>query len=203
MNKTKNKKKVKQKNKKTYYYIGTIILIAVLCYLLFMFYNLKTSSDINEKDNEGLTVLMHALSDNNLNKNEIKKIILDNRKKIDYTLKDSNGRNILMYAVFYGDSDIIKDIAKQIDNINEKDNDGRTALHLAAQYGKYEAVATLVELGADINIKDNLSLKPIDIAEFEGFEEIYKLFHTRLSIRCSWTLPSGCRCLFYRTLSFT
>ena len=47
-----------------------------------------------------------------------------------------------MYAVFYGDSDIIKDIAKQIDNINEKDNDGRTALHLAAQYGKYEAVAT-------------------------------------------------------------
>lgn len=180
MNKTKNKKKVKQKNKKTYYYIGTIILIAVLFYLLFMFYNLKTSSfDINKKDNEGLTVLMHALSDNNLNKNEIKKIILDNRKKIDYTLKDSNGRNILMYAVFYGDSDIIKDIAKQIDNINEKDNDGRTALHLAAQYGKYEAVATLVELGADINIKDNLSLKPIDIAEFEGFEEMYNYLESK------------------------
>lgn len=180
MNKTKNKKKVKQKNKKTYYYIGTIILIAVLFYLLFMFYNLKTSSfDINKKDNEGLTVLMHALSDNNLNKNEIKKLILDNRKKIDYTLKDSNGRNILMYAVFYRDSDIIKDIAKQIDNINEKDNDGRTALHLAAQYGKYEAVATLVELGADINIKDNLSLKPIDIAEFEGFEEIYNYLQSK------------------------
>ena len=174
----KNKKKVKR-NKKTYYNIGFIILIAVLCYLLFMFYNLKTSSDINKKDNEGLTVLMHALSDNNLNKNEIKKIILDNRKKIDYTLKDSNGRNILMYAVFYGDSDIIKDIAKQIDNINEKDNDGRTALHLAAQYGKYEAVATLVELGADINIKDNLSLKPIDIAEFEGFEEIYNYLYSK------------------------
>ena len=177
----KNKKKVKR-NKKTYYNIGFIILIAVLCYLLFMFYNFKKSSsffDINEKDNEGLTVLMHLLSDNNSNKNEIKKIILDNRKKIDYTLKDSNGRNILMYAVFYGDTDIIKDIANQINNINEKDNDGRTALHLAAQYGKYEAVATLVELGADINIKDNLSLKPIDIAEFEGFEEIYNYLYSK------------------------
>ncbi|MEI0530813.1 ankyrin repeat domain-containing protein [Brachyspira pilosicoli] len=179
MKKTKNKKKVKQ-NKKTYYNIGFIILIAVLCYLLFMFYNLKNSSfDINKKDNEGLTVLMHLLSDNNSNKNEIKKLILDNRKKIDYTLKDSNGRNILMYAVFYGDSDIIKDIAKQIDNINEKDNDGRTALHLAAQYGKYEAVVSLVELGADINIKDNLSLKPIDIAEFEGFEDIYNYLESK------------------------
>ena len=175
----KNKKKVKR-NKKTYYYIGTIILIAVLCYLLFMFYNLKNSSfDINKKDNEGLTVLMHLLSDNNSNKNEIKKIILDNRKKIDYTLKDPNGRNILMYAVFYGDSDIIKDIASQIKNINDKDNDGRTALHLAAQYGKYEAVVSLVELGADINIKDNLSLTPMDIAEFEGFEEIYNYLYSK------------------------
>ena len=155
----KNKKKVKR-NKKTYYNIGFIILIAVLCYLLFMFYNFKKSSsfDINKK---------------------VKKIILDNRKKIDYTLKDSNGRNILMYAVFYGDTDIIKDIANQINNINEKDNDGRTALHLAAQYGKYEAVAALVELGADINIKDNLSLKPIDIAEFEGFEDIYNYLESK------------------------
>lgn len=177
----KNKKKVKR-NKKTYYNIGFIILIAVLLYLLFMFYNFKKSSsfDINKKDNEGLTVLMHLLSDNNSNKNEIKKIILDNRKKIDYTLKDSNGRNILMYAVFYGDTDIIKDIANQINNINEKDNDGRTALHLAAQYGKYEAVAALVELGADINIKDNLSLKPIDIAEFEGFEDIYNYLESKV-----------------------
>lgn len=176
----KNKKKVKR-SKKTYYNIGFVILIAVLCYLLFMFYNFKKSSsfDINEKDNEGLTVLMHLLSDNNSNKNEIKKLILDNRKKIDYTLKDSNGRNILMYAVFYGDTDIIKDIANQINNINEKDNDGRTALHLAAQYGKYEAVVSLVELGADINIKDNLSLKPIDIAEFEGFEDIYNYLESK------------------------
>ena len=52
-------------------------------------------------------------------------------------------------------------------------------MHLAAQYGKYEAVATLVELGADINIKDNLSLKPIDIAEFEGFEEIYNYLQSK------------------------
>ena len=79
-----------------------------------------------------------------------------------------------MYAVFNGDSEIIKDIAEYGNQLDEIDNNGRTALHWAVYYNKYNAVVTLIELGAKDYIKDNYSLTPIDIAQYEGYDDIYE-----------------------------
>ncbi len=132
--------------------------------------------DINEYDSSGMTIVMKALlnENNTLNINDIKRLIRDNRKNIDYKIRDKDNRTLLMYAVFNGDSDIIKEIAKYSGQLNSIDNNGRTALHWAVYYNKYNAVITLIKLGAEYNIKDNYSLTPIEIAEYEGYEDIYK-----------------------------
>ena len=145
---------------------------------IYNYYNKKINSvsNINEVDSQGLTIVMKALlnENNQLNINDIKRLIRDNRKNIDYRIRDADSKTLLMYAVFNGDTEIIKDIAKYGNQLNEIDNDGRTALHWAVYYNKYDAVVALIELGAKDYIKDNYSLTPIDIAQYEGYENIYE-----------------------------
>ena len=134
----------------------------------------KSINDINEVDDSGLTIVMKALlnEDKKLNINDIKRLIRDNRNKIDYKIRDNESKTLLMYAVFNGDKEIIKEISKY-SNIDDIDDNGRTALHWAVYYNKYNSVVTLIELGAKANIKDDYSLTPIDIAQYEGYEDIY------------------------------
>ena len=42
---------------------------------------------------------------------------------------------------------------------------------------KLDSVKELIRLNANPNIKDNSSLTPIDIAEFEGYEDIYEFLN--------------------------
>ena len=130
------------------------------------------SEYVRKLTNEQIT--LETNENNQLNINDIKRLIRDNRKNIDYKIRDSESKTLLMYAVFNGDTEIINDIAKYGNQLNEIDNDGRTALHWAVYYNKYDAVVALIELGAKDYIKDNYSLTPIDIAQYEGYEEIYK-----------------------------
>ena len=82
-----------------------------------------------------------------------------------------------MFAASYGDKDIIEEIVKYGNGIDKTDNNGQTALHLAAKYNKLDSVKELIRLNANPNIKDNSSLTPIDIAEFEGYEDIYEFLN--------------------------
>lgn len=79
-----------------------------------------------------------------------------------------------MFAASYGDKDIINEIVKYGNGIDKTDINGQTALHWAVQYNKYDSVKELIRLKANPNIKDNYSRTPIDIAEFEGHEDIYE-----------------------------
>ena len=157
-----------------------LIIFILLMTALYIYYNKKNNNNIikniNEIDSSGLTIVMKALlnENNNLNINDIKRLIRDNRKNIDYKIRDSESKTLLMYAVFNGNIEIIKDISKYGNLLDETDNNGRTALHWAVYYNKYDAVVALIELGAKDYIKDNYSLTPIDIAQYEGYEEIYK-----------------------------
>ncbi|OEJ15671.1 hypothetical protein BFL38_09370 [Brachyspira hampsonii] len=175
----KNTKKISTKeNNKNNIFIIFFIIFIFLTVFVYIFYNKKINSiaNINEVDSSGLTIVMKALlnENNQLSINDIKKLIRDNRKNIDYKIRDSESKTLLMYAVYNGDTEIIKDIAEYGNQLNEIDNNGRTALHWAVYYNKYDAVVALIELGAKDFIKDNYSLTPIDIAQYEGYEDIYK-----------------------------
>lgn len=190
----KNKKTNSNFNKKSNKYIKKIstkeiynssifvlfFVLFVLFILFIFFFNIYNKSselnNINKADNNGLTIIMKALlnEDNKLSVNDIKKLIRNNRDIIDYKIRDPDNKTLLMYAVFNGDSEIIKDISKYGKLLDEIDNNGRTALHWAVYYNKYDAVVALIELGAKDYLKDNYSVSPIDIAQYEGYEDIYE-----------------------------
>lgn len=176
----KNTTKISTKeNKINNSFIIVFLIFIISITTLYVWYNKKSSSNIkniNEVDESGLTIVMKALLNENkqLKLNDIKRLIRDNRKNIDYRIRDSESKTLLMYAVFNGDTEIIKDIAKYGNQLDEVDNNGRTALHWAVYYNQYDAVVTLIKLGAKDYIKDNYSLKPIDIAQYEGYEKIYE-----------------------------
>ncbi|AEM21222.1 ankyrin repeat-containing protein [Brachyspira intermedia PWS/A] len=176
---SKNIKKISTKeNTKNNLFIILFAIFVLFTVFIYNYYNKKINSvsNINEVDSQGLTIVMKALlnENNQLNINDIKRLIRDNRKNIDYKIRDSESKTLLMYAVFNGDTEIIKDIAKYGNQLNEIDNNGRTALHWAVYYNKYDAVVALIELGAKDYIKDDYSLTPIDIAQYEGYEDIYE-----------------------------
>ena len=176
---SKNIKKISTKeNNKNNLFIIFFAVFVLFAVFIYNYYNKKINSiqNINEVDSKGLTIVMKALlnENNQLNINDIKRLIRDNRKNIDYKIRDSESKTLLMYAVFNGDTEIINDIAKYGNQLDEIDNNGRTALHWAVYYNKYDAVVALIELGAKDYIKDNYSLTPIDIAQYEGYEDIYK-----------------------------
>ena len=158
--------------------ISFIIIFLIFITLIYKIYNLNKnkSVNINFQDENGMTIIMHALinEENKLNKNDIKKLLMQNRNNIDYNIVDKNDRTLLMYAVSYGDKEIINEIVKYGNGIDKTDNNGQTALHWAVWYNKYDSVEELIRLKANPNIKDNESRLPIDIAEFEGYEEIYQ-----------------------------
>lgn len=83
-----------------------------------------------------------------------------------------------MFAASYGDKDIINEIVKYGNGIDKTDINGQTALHLAVWHNKYDLVKELIRLNANPNIKDNDSRTPIDIAEFEGYEDIYEFLNS-------------------------
>lgn len=179
-NKNKNTKKIstRENNNKNNIFIILFTVFILFAVFIYNYYNKKINliSNINDVDSSGRTIVMKALlnENNQLNINDIKRLIRDNRKNIDYRIRDTDSKTLLMYAVFNGDTEIIKDIAEYGNLLNETDDDGRTALHWAVFYNKYDAVVALTELGAKDYIKDNYSLTPIDIAQYEGYEEIYK-----------------------------
>ena len=170
-----NIKKISTKSKNTNNIFMFFIIAILIFVIIFYISNKNKSININFKDENGMTIIMHALinEENKLTKNDIKKLLMQNRNKIDYNIVDNNNRTLLMFAASYGDKEIINEIVKYGNGIDKTDNNGQTALHWAVRYNKYDSVEELIRLNANPNIKDDYSQLPIDIAEHEGYEEIY------------------------------
>lgn len=167
-----NIKKISTKSKNiNNIFIFFMIIILVIVGLIYI--NRFFIKNINFQDENGLTIIMHALI-NEDNNNDIKKLLIKYRENIDYNIVDNNKRTLLMFAASYGDKDIINEIVKYGNGIDKTDINGQTALHWAVQYNKYDSVKELIRLKANPNIKDNYSRTPIDIAEFEGHGDIYE-----------------------------
>ena len=175
-----NIKKISTNSKKSNN-IFMFFMIAILIFvIIFYFSNKNKTVNINFQDENGMTIIMHALinEENKLNANDIKKLLMQNRNKIDYNIVDNNNRTLLMFAASFGDKEIINEIVKYGNGIDKTDNNGQTALHWAVQYNKYDSVEELIRLNANPNIKDDYSRLPIDISENEGYEEIYKFLNS-------------------------
>ncbi len=85
--------------------------------------------------------------------------------KIDYSIRDKEGKTLLITAAKTMNLPVVKNILKYNKNcVNLKDNNGATALHYACALGQLSMVRALLDAGADIMAKDNEGNTPLHYA---------------------------------------
>lgn len=104
-------------------------------------------ADINNRDTDGGTALIHAASNGNI---EVEKVLLE--AGADINAEDFNFGNALTAALVKGYINDVKLLISQGANVNYLNNLGQTPLMMASYFGYAEIVKTLIENGADINI---------------------------------------------------
>lgn len=101
---------------------------------------LQKNADVNAKDNRGLNAITHAA------KGEKWNIVKE------LSPHDENGFTDLMYAIFEGNLEGVKELATPNINLEARDKYGRFALMLAASLNRLDIVEYLVKnLGANVN----------------------------------------------------
>lgn len=109
-------------------------------------------SDINAKDQFGLTPLQQALA---TRQPEVRDAILARKPKTDNT-------TLLFAAAARNDVAELKKLLTEKPYLNfMRLPDGLTALHVAAQWGARDAVDYLLKKGADINARDAMAATPL------------------------------------------
>ena len=99
---------------------------------------IKADADVNASaDDDGMTPLMYIVRDGHSYE------ILNRNKTVDFLKQDKKGMTALMYAVMNGSKDLVYELLKEsntIDDdkyINLKNKEGQTAYDLANLYGGY------------------------------------------------------------------
>jgi len=132
---------------------------------------IQKGTEIDAKDNEGMTPLHWALSRDS---NDVAKLLL--AKGADFSWTDKNGLTALHYAVVSGYQDIIKLLLAKGAKVDEKDDVYEfTALHYAARFGNKNVAELLIAKGADINAKDKWDYQPIHWAAHHDRADVVEL----------------------------
>jgi hypothetical protein len=109
---------------------------------------IKNGADINGKDRNGRTPLMHALDNSNT---DAIQVLLKSGASVDTT---KNGRVALSYAAMHADSKKVPTVLTVIinagANVNEEDGEDVTPLMSVAN--NIDAMKVLINAGADINL---------------------------------------------------
>ena len=139
--------------------------------------------DINSKDNDGLTALMHCCNKEYL---ETINFLLNNGA--DVNIKDKDGVTPLMWSSSKGKLEVVKLLIGKGADINIKNNFGFTALMISSMEGKMEIAKLLIDNGADINallnekddiLKGNSNLNAkkciANMRTIEGAAELYQI----------------------------
>lgn len=162
--------------------ISKFLLPLLFCGLLILSHagnaNAQTT-DINAKDETGLTILMIAAQDGT--DTEIKKLL---KKGADVEVKDQYGWTALMHATASNtavypenkpNAARLKALLESSPNVNISDSRGITPLIIAAAEGKTEFVKLLLAKGADVNAKDRNGATALSYAKARGYRDIVSL----------------------------
>jgi len=88
---------------------------------------------------------------------------------------DTDGYTVLMQAVRFGHTEVVKLLIEAGANLNVQDNDGYTALIWAIIRGYTEVAQLLIGAGADLNVQDNDGYTALIYASIRGDTEVAQL----------------------------
>ncbi|QRY58006.1 ankyrin repeat domain-containing protein [Sphingobacterium siyangense] len=121
----------------------------------------KSGLDVRKKDNEGRTILFHAVLDDNP-----ALVSFFIKKGFEVNVQDNLGWTPLHYCVQDHQTEIAKILIENGADLEIKDNYGNTALFRAAfaSQGKGDVIRLLLEHGANRDSKNNAGVSPLQLA---------------------------------------
>lgn len=138
-------------------------------------YNLMINNDINInfKDSKGMTPLMYAVKNNNL---ELVQHLI--KKNANSNIRNNLGKSVISIIPEYNFLFILNTLLQANDIhevINDTDEHGRTAILKATSMGDFDLVEKLIHSGSDIEIPDCYNFTPIMQATFNNDLPMIKL----------------------------
>ncbi|XP_066905750.1 uncharacterized protein [Halyomorpha halys] len=143
--------------------------------------------DFDIQDDEGRTLLHHAVNQGNI---ETVKYLLS--IGVDVTQVTEKGNSCLHVAVLKGNRDVVKVLLQYSSHFRLKEFidirtnlRGMAALHVASINDNLDLVRTLLNHGAKYNILNNDTKRPIDLAKDKEVKSILKLVEINFNL-VSW-----------------
>ncbi len=156
---------------------------------------INKGADVNSKDNDGKTALIHAIRySTNLSRHYPKKTDLINQSSeqidlllnnsADVNIKDKDGKTALIYAAENGNNEAVSKLIENRANVDIRDKDGKTALIYAAENGHKEAVSKLIENRANVDIQDKDDKTALMYAAMNGnYKSMEKLLDADANVK--------------------
>lgn len=127
-------------------------------------------SDVNIRNNDGMTALMAAALSGNL-----QMVSLIVKAKADINATNNDGITALMGAAITGDPDIVKLLIEKRAGVNIKNRDGYTALILAAENDRSDFVRLEVKTIKEAKIKQDLEKVALIHAAHNRHSDVIKI----------------------------
>ncbi|MCU1267598.1 MAG: uncharacterized protein JWM21_3916 [Acidobacteria bacterium] len=138
---------------------------------------MAAGADPSARDDQGRTVLMHALEDlfrdggNGVYAEEDKLHLLKSliAGGADVNMRDKQGKTALNEAILNRSDEVVRTLIAAGANLTVPDKDGASPMHLAAAGGRRAAVVRLlIKSGANINVRDKEGRTPLMVAIAPG-----------------------------------